>query len=327
METKWCEDFLCLAKLGNFSKSAELRNVTQPAFSRRIKSLEMWLGTTLVDRDSYPIKLTDDGIIFKEIAEDILNQLDTVRSKFQKKHKSSKLDITFASLDSLSTSFFPSWLKELANFGPTPATQLLQNNLKECVSLLEQGDCDFVLCYAHEWAKVPLEQNEYTSIKLASEQLLPVQLKNKSPINHKYISHNKENVDAFLAYSNDCFLGQITQVAIEKIINKEKVTVVYENSTATSLKVMVEHGHGFAWIPERLVQKEISRDELHTIPEYNIIPPLEIRLYRAKRAKRGIVERFWDNLHQKKLLNPSVLYPDTNSLTVGVPERFTLNAS
>ena len=52
METKWLEDFISLAETHNFSRSAALRHVTQPAFSRRIQSLENWLGIDLVDRTS-----------------------------------------------------------------------------------------------------------------------------------------------------------------------------------------------------------------------------------------------------------------------------------
>ena len=61
MELKWLEDFLSLARTGSFSRSAEERHVTQPAFSRRIKSLEIWVGVPLVDRSSYPTHLTPAG--------------------------------------------------------------------------------------------------------------------------------------------------------------------------------------------------------------------------------------------------------------------------
>lgn len=44
MELKWLEDFTALANTLSFSRAAEVRNVTQSAFSRRIKQLEMWLG-------------------------------------------------------------------------------------------------------------------------------------------------------------------------------------------------------------------------------------------------------------------------------------------
>ncbi|WP_315980356.1 LysR family transcriptional regulator [Aliamphritea spongicola] len=45
MELKWLIDFTALVEHGSFSKAAESRFVTQPAFSRRIRSLENWLGS------------------------------------------------------------------------------------------------------------------------------------------------------------------------------------------------------------------------------------------------------------------------------------------
>jgi DNA-binding transcriptional LysR family regulator len=54
MELKWLEDFASLARTGSFSRSAEERHVTQPAFSRRIQALETWLGVALIDRSTAP---------------------------------------------------------------------------------------------------------------------------------------------------------------------------------------------------------------------------------------------------------------------------------
>ena len=48
MDLQWLEDFLTLAETRSFSRSAELRGVTQSAFSRRIRALEEWLGTGLL---------------------------------------------------------------------------------------------------------------------------------------------------------------------------------------------------------------------------------------------------------------------------------------
>ncbi len=41
METKWLEDFVSLAETRSFSRSAQLRHMTQPAFSRRIQALDI----------------------------------------------------------------------------------------------------------------------------------------------------------------------------------------------------------------------------------------------------------------------------------------------
>ena len=50
MNLSWLEDFLVLSASGNFSRAADERHMTQPAFSRRIRALEEWLGADLFDR-------------------------------------------------------------------------------------------------------------------------------------------------------------------------------------------------------------------------------------------------------------------------------------
>ena len=79
MDTRWLEDFISLAETRSFSKSATQRHVSQPAFSRRIRSLETWLGTDLIDRTSYPTKLTPAGEVFYEQALEMLAQINTAR--------------------------------------------------------------------------------------------------------------------------------------------------------------------------------------------------------------------------------------------------------
>ncbi|MEL0519326.1 LysR family transcriptional regulator, partial [Neisseria gonorrhoeae] len=61
MQLKWLEDFVALEQTRNFSRAAELRNVTHPAFGRRIKALEAWAGTPLIERGSSPVTLTAAG--------------------------------------------------------------------------------------------------------------------------------------------------------------------------------------------------------------------------------------------------------------------------
>lgn len=293
MEIKWIEDFLCLADIGSFSKCAQRRNVTQPAFSRRIKALEEWIGASLINRASYPVTLTPEGEEFKKVAENIIEQLQTTRDLFQQKWRTGTPDISFASLDSLSTSFFPVWLKQLEMDGSVPATQLLQNSLKECVTFLEQDNCDFVLCYGHSYAETPMDNTDYLSTTLAIENLIPVCLSDPYGNPSIHPSQTPKTPLKILAYSSDCFLGQVTETVLNKVSKDHSLEIVYQNSTATSLKSMVEQGYGIAWIPERLVKKELDKGEMCIIQEFNWVPHLDIKLYRSKREKREIVEQFW----------------------------------
>ena len=61
---------------GNFSQAAELSNISQPAFSRRIKTLEAWVGVTLIDRSRQPVKLTEAGTQMLEAGLQALTRIE-----------------------------------------------------------------------------------------------------------------------------------------------------------------------------------------------------------------------------------------------------------
>ena len=69
MQLKWLEDFVALVQERSFTRAAELRHVTHPAFGRRIRALEAWAGTPLVEHGGgSPLKLTPAGDAFLETA-------------------------------------------------------------------------------------------------------------------------------------------------------------------------------------------------------------------------------------------------------------------
>ena len=79
MDTNWLEDFLALAELKNFSRAADVRNVTQPAFSRRVRALEDWIGAPLFVRGAQGAILTPAGINFRSRADDMIRSLHQAR--------------------------------------------------------------------------------------------------------------------------------------------------------------------------------------------------------------------------------------------------------
>ena len=68
-----------VAELGNFRRAAESVHISQPAFSRHIRSLEEWVGATLVDRGTHPVALTDAGKRFLPAVHDMLEHLQKLR--------------------------------------------------------------------------------------------------------------------------------------------------------------------------------------------------------------------------------------------------------
>ena len=171
METKWLEDFVSLAETNSFSRSAELRHVTQPAFSRRIQSLEAWLGADLIDRTSYPTRLTHAGEIFFEQAIVMLGQINNARALLQGKRTSIQTTVDFAVPHTLSLTFVPKWLTDLQkNFGDINS-RLLALNVHDAVMSLSEGGCDLMLCYHHPQQPLLLDPAQYEMISMGTETL------------------------------------------------------------------------------------------------------------------------------------------------------------
>ncbi len=139
METKWLEDFVSLAETRSFSRSAQLRHVTQPAFSRRIQALEAWAGMDLVDRSSYPTRLTAAGEVLHSHALDMLGALQSTRNMMRSHQAGGKDVIEFAVPHSLGFSFFPHWVMDLRTRFGAFKSRLIGLNVHDAVMHLTEG--------------------------------------------------------------------------------------------------------------------------------------------------------------------------------------------
>src|SRR4051812_43001117 len=111
MELIWLEDYLALAETLNFSRAAELRHVTQPAFSRRIRALEQWIGATLFDRTTHGVALTPAGEHFHNQAEVLTRALNQLRRDTLEVSGRVVRPLSIAATHALSFTFFPKWIR------------------------------------------------------------------------------------------------------------------------------------------------------------------------------------------------------------------------
>ena len=107
MDMSWLEDFLALAEQRSFSRAADVRNVTQPAFSRRIRALEDWIGTPLFVRGAQGATLTPAGACLRPQAEDMLRSLHRARRDTRAVGERAMATLSIAATHTLSFTFFP----------------------------------------------------------------------------------------------------------------------------------------------------------------------------------------------------------------------------
>ncbi|MDM0015010.1 LysR substrate-binding domain-containing protein [Variovorax sp. J22P168] len=293
MNLIWLDDFLVLAETGNFSRAADERHLTQPAFSRRIRSLEEWLGTDLFDRSVQPARLTEAGEWLRGAAQELLAQVARLPGEARTVAEAHSSTLRLASTHALSFTFLPRWLRGLEARADVGRIQLDSDVLARCESLLQQGKVHLVLSHSHAEARGALDAAGYASTQVGSDELIPVAATDaKGRARHRLTDAGAKPVP-LMDYSEASGLGRILRAVRGEALAALPTQVVFTAHLASVLRTMVLDGRGLAWLPRTLIAEDLLSGTLveAAAPEWRI--PLEIRLYRDDITLGRAAESFW----------------------------------
>jgi DNA-binding transcriptional LysR family regulator len=296
MDTVWLEDFIKLAEEANFSRAAEARNMSQPAFSRRIRALEEWVGATLVDRDTHRIALTEAGMAFRVVAEEILRRLLLGRDQVREIGGSLVSELRFASTHALSTTFFPPWLRGLEDGRDMGTITLIADHMAACERLMLEGKADFLLCHHHPAASHRLDPAGFVSLPLGDDLLLPVTAvaPDGTPI-HRLPGAEGQPVP-YLELEEKSGMGRILLAAKVAANGIAALRPVFRSHMATVLLSMARDGRGICWAPLSLAEEDLKSGRLAPAGDEQWNVPIEIRIFRPRARRSQRVEAFWSML-------------------------------
>lgn len=287
MDTILLEDFLAVLDEGGFSRAADRRAVSQPAFSRRIRALEEWVGTPLFDRNTHTVRLTQAGERFRPAAEELLRRLQAARQEAVAAAQAGMETLRFVSTHALSLTFFPVWLRSIEAAAPTTSTvQLTADNMVACEKIMLEGRAHFLLCHHHPASTNRLAADAFTSIELGHDVLVPV----TAP------SCRDDDLNGpfpFLAYSSESGMGRILQAAWASVGRKLPDQPGFSSHLASVLAAMAREGRGIAWSPLSLVDDDLKAGRLVRMGGKDDEVPMQIRLFRAKARQTPTAEAFW----------------------------------
>ncbi len=303
METKWLEDFVSLAETRSFSRSAQLRHVTQPAFSRRIQSLEAWAGIDRVDRSSYPTRLTPAGQTLYAQSLEVLQALQSTRAMLRGYASAGQDVIEFAVPHTLAFTFFPFWVSSLREkFGPIKS-RLIALNVHDAVMRLVEGGCDLLIAYHHASQPLQLDPDRYEMVTLGQEVLAPYVKADADGAPLFRLPGRAGQPLPYLGYAPGAYLGRVTELILKQAGTAIHLDRVYETDMAEGLKVMALEGHGVAFLPYSAVKKELRERKLvHAVPPglAGLEMVMDIRAYRGKplgkEAPKGTAQALWQFL-------------------------------
>lgn len=294
IESKWLEDFLALADTRNFSTAAALRNITQPAFSRRIRMLEQSVGAELIDRTQTPVALTASGRIFRVTARTLVNQIEEGIGQISALHYTDGSVVRIASAHSLALDMTQAIQHSFsAEYRPMLSVEAM--NVDEAVEALQQGECDILLAFDNEHLKLP----PFEHILVGNADLLPVSGVNRD--GEPYYSLGEDSPTPWLAYSPSSYMGRQTATLRQSV----NLTPVFFSSMVEMLKQQTLRGQGVAWLPDFSVGDELAQGKLCVVGNRGLIRQVSYYAYRYQSRLHPTGEKVWSVL--KKIAADNLL--------------------
>lgn len=147
MEIRTLRYFLAVAREENMTKAAELLHVTQPTLSKALRSLEEELGKKLFERHSFSISLTDEGILLRDRAEDLVTMADKIEREFLTLDDIIGGDLYLGLGESYQIRYLARAIRSLKNLYPRINYHITSGDTEQVTEKLDKGLLDFaVLC-------------------------------------------------------------------------------------------------------------------------------------------------------------------------------------
>ena len=291
MQVKWLEDFVLLAQTRSFTRAAELRHVTHPAFGRRIRALEEWAGTPLVERGAGPFALTPAGQSLLEAARSTLQGLAQAHEALQGAAGRQQRTLTLATGRTLARTLVADWLMQCQPWLGDAEVCVRTRALAETTRMLERGEADFMLTYHHPVLALNINARQYSHLTLARDQLVPVcRCDAQGQPTHAL---GEGQAWPFLAYAETLALGRLVQ---DHLANHPQAPPLQRRIECDSADALLEYalkGLGVAWLPWSLAASACRAGQLCTVGTPRLALPFEVRLYRPKRRLSALAEQLW----------------------------------
>lgn len=267
MELRVLRYFLAVAQEESISGAAEYLHLTQPTLSRQLMDLENELGKKLFIRGSRKVSLTEDGILLRKRASEIVELVEKTESEFWGTEEAIAGDIYIGGGESDAMRLIARTARELQLSHPNIHYHLFSGNAHDVCERLDRGCLDFGILLD------PGDLKRYDYISLPVTDVWGVLMRKDSPMAEKEALHPEDLLDKPLLLSRQSMGRDKLSTWFGQMYTSLNVTATYNLIYNASL--MVEEGLGYALALDRLVNT--SRDsQLCFRP---LEPRLEVQLY------------------------------------------------
>lgn len=176
MEIRVLSYFLMVAREENITKAAKLLHITQPTLSRQLMQLEEELGAQLFNRSNHRIILTEDGMLLKRRAQELISLADKTKREFIREENQLAGEISIGCGELSSVSCLSSLIASFREAYPQVRYELFSGNVDNVKDRMERGLLDIGLF------SEPAEISKYEFIRMPVKETWGILVRGDSPL-------------------------------------------------------------------------------------------------------------------------------------------------
>lgn len=286
MEIKTLRYFLAVAREENMTRAAEFLHVTQPTLSKQLKSLEEELGKKLFTRHSFSIRLTDEEILLRNRAEDLVSMADKIEQEFISLDDITGGELYLGLAESYQIKYLARTIKEFKLRYPNLHYYITSGDTEQIADKLDKGLLDFLVL-----AEYP-DKRKYEYIEFPENDRWGLIIPKDDPLAKKKTIRPKDLVGLPLFSSEQAWIHEIKEWAGE-FFSEMKLEGSFR--LAYNGSVFTKEGLGYLLTFDHLINTSEESDLVFR----PLAPTVETKLYIAWNRYQTftpIAKRFLDQL-------------------------------
>ncbi|ETT86722.1 LysR family transcriptional regulator [Viridibacillus sp. FSL R5-0477] len=247
MDIQHLKYFVEVAKQKNFTKASESLHVSQPSISKMIKSLEVELQVTLLDRSERKVELTDAGKVVYDQALKILQMMEDIHSSVNEVVHVKKGTIKMGLMPTLGVMLFPNVLADFKKGYPQIEMQMVEFSGKQLERKVVQGEVDVGITVS------PVDSEVFESIPLFKEVLVVIVDRDHWLSERKSVLLSELKEEAFILFTEEYVLHDVVMKACLR--SGFEPNLVYKSSLWDIVGEMVAAQFGISVVPKSVANR------------------------------------------------------------------------
>lgn len=242
MEFRVLRYFLTVAREGSITAAANFLHVTQPTLSRQLKELEEELGKKLFIRKSHHIVLTEEGMLLKKRAEEIIGMVVKVEEEFNSMEETISGNIYIGGGETKAMKLIARIVKGLQSKYPTIRYHFYSGNSDDVTEQLDKGLLDFGILIQ------PADLSKYNYINIPAKDVWGVIMRKDSPLAGKDSIQKADLIDVPLLLSRQAIKPGLSRNEFSEWFGEDydKLNVITTYNLVYNAAILVEEGIGYA---------------------------------------------------------------------------------